>query len=165
MLLITITISLAAIVVAWAGTSYGFSIGGSQLYFNQREKALAEQFTIENVFFTKSQGYIDIFVRNVGATQVSVVAIYVDELPMAPTGTGPNGVTCTIPNGGLTLGTEASSSGVTSCNQAPNIADFTMKLRGFNANCPTQPWCSGDIFYIVVASGQGNQATFSAGAP
>ena len=167
MLMITITISLAAIVVAWAGTSYGFSTGGSQLYFNQRQKALAEQFTIENVFFTKSQGYIDIFVRNVGATQVSVVAIYVDELPMAPTGTGPNGVTtCTIPNGGLTLGTVASSSGVSLCAQTPNVADFTVKLaKGFNSNCPTQPWCSGDIFYIAVASAKGNQATYSAGAP
>ena len=166
MLMITITISLAAIVVAWAGTSYGFSTGGSQLYFNQRQQALEEQFTIENVFFTKSQRYIDIFVRNVGATQASIVAIYVSEIPMAPTGTGPNGVTCTIPNGGLTLGTVASSRGVSSCTQTPDVADFTIKLaNGFNSNCPTQPWCSGDIFYFVVASAKGNQATYSAGAP
>jgi hypothetical protein len=169
MMMITIAIALASLVVAWAGTSYGLYTGGSQLYFNQRQQALEEQFTIENVFFTKSQGYIDIFVRNVGATEVSVVAIYVDQIPKTPTGTGPNGATCTIPTGsppGLILGTVAASSGVTACDQKPNVADFTVQLQnGFNSNCPTQPWCSGDIFYIVVASAKGNQATYSGGAP
>ena len=120
MLMIAITISLASIVVAWAGTTYGLSTGGSALYFAQRQQALEESFVIENVFFTKSQGYIDIFVRNVGATLVSVVAIYVDGIPETPTGTG---TTCTIPSGsppGLVLGTVAASSGVTLCNKTPN---------------------------------------------
>jgi len=170
MMMITITLAIAAILVAWAGTTYGNYTGGSQLYFVQRQQALEEQFTIENVFFTKSQGYIDIFVRNVGATNVSVVAIYVDGIPMTPTGTGPNGATCTFSNSlnppALILGTVAASSGVTACTQMPNLADFTVKLNnGFNSNCGTQPWCSGDVFYIVVASGEGNQATYSAGAP
>lgn len=166
MMMITITLAIAAIVLAWAGTTYGNYTGGSQLYFVQRQQALEEQFTIENVFFTKSQGYIDIFVRNVGATNVSVVAIYVNGIPETPTGTGPNGPTCTIPSAGLTLGTVAASSGVSACAQSPNLADFTVKLNnGFNSNCPSQPWCSGDIFYIVVASGEGNQATYSGGAP
>jgi hypothetical protein len=160
LLMIIITLSLATLLVAWAGTTYGSFTGGSQLYFVQRQQAMEEQFTIENVFFTKSQGYIDIFVRNVGASQVSVVAIYVDEIPMTPTGTG---TTCTIP---LLLGTVAASSGVSACAQTPNVADFTVKLNnGFNSNCPAQPWCSGDVFYIVVASGKGNQATYSGGAP
>jgi len=167
--MILITMALASLLVAWATSTYGPNTGGSQLYFFQRQQALEEQFTIENVAFTKSQGYIDIFVRNVGATQVYVVAIYVDEIPMTPTGAGPNGVTCTIPTGsppGLLLGTVAASSGVAQCNKTPNVADFTVQLQnGFNSNCPTQPWCSGDIFYIVVASGEGNQATYSAGAP
>jgi hypothetical protein len=163
LLMIMITLSLATIIVAWAGTTYGSYTGGSQLYFVQRQQAMEEQFAIENVFFTKSQGYIDIFVRNVGASQVSVVAIYVDEIPMTPTGTG---TTCTIPNGGLLLGTVAASGGVSACAQTPNVADFTVKLNnGFNSNCPAQPWCSGDVFYIVVASGEGNQATYSGGAP
>jgi hypothetical protein len=166
LIMIMITLSLATLLVAWAGTTYGSYTGGSQLYFVQRQQALEEQFTIENVFFTKSQGYIDIFVRNVGASTVSVVAIYVDEIPMTPTGTGSNGATCTIASGGLLLGTVASSSGVSACTQTPNMADFTMKLNnGFNSNCPAQPWCSGDVFYIVVASGEGNQATYSGGAP
>jgi FlaG/FlaF family flagellin (archaellin) len=173
MLMITITLSLAAILVTWAGTSFGGFAGGSQLYFVQRQQALEEQFAIENVFFTKSQGYIDIFVRNVGASLVSVVAIYVDNIPEPPTGASrSNGgiASCTIPGGtpttppGLVLGT-TSSTGST-CTTTPNVVDFNVQLpNGFNANCPAQPWCSGDIFYIVVASGKGNQATYSVGAP
>jgi len=167
MFMILITISLAATLVAWAGASYGAFSGGSQLYFAQRQQALEEQFVIENVFLTKSQGYIDIFVRNVGASLVSVVAVYVDEVPETPTGVSrSNGAgSCTIPSGGLVLGT-SSSAGVSACNQAPNMVDFNVQLaNGFNANCPTQPWCTGDIFYIVVASGKGNQATYTVGAP
>jgi hypothetical protein len=177
MLMISITLSLAAILVAWAGTSFGGFSGGSQLYFVQRQQALEEQFVIENVFLTKSQGYIDIFVRNVGPSLVTVVAIYVDNIPETPTGASrPNGgiPSCTIPGGtpttppGLVLGTTSSTG--SACNQPspnqPNVVDFNLRLpSGFNANCPTQPWCSGDIFYIVVASGKGNQATYIVGAP
>ena len=163
LLMIMITLSLAAMLVAWAGTTYGAFTGGAAGFFFQRGQALQERFVIENVFSTKSQGYIDIFVRNVGASQVSVVAIYINGIPMTPTGTGQ---TCTIPSGGLLLGTVVSSSGVSACTQTPNVADFTVKLNnGFNSNCPAQPWCSGDVFYIVVASGKGNQATYSGGAP
>jgi len=167
MLMILITLSLVATVVVWAGTSFGAFSGGSQLYFVQRQQALEEQFVIENVFLTKSQGYIDIFVRNTGASLVGVVAIYVNGIPENPTGaSGSNGAgSCTIPSGGLVLGT-ASSSGVFTCNQTPNVADFNVQFaNGFNANCPTQPWCTGDILYIVVASGKGNQATDTVGAP
>jgi hypothetical protein len=167
LLVIMITLSLAATLVAWAGTTYGTFTGGAAGFFVLRGQALQERFVIENVFSTKSQGYVDIFVRNVGASQVSVVAIYVNGIPMTPTGTGPNGQpTCTFPSGGLPLGTVASSSGVSDCTQTPNVADFTVKLNnGFNSNCPDQPWCSGDVFYIVVASGKGNQAMYDAGAP
>ena len=112
MLMILITMALGSLLITWASTSYG-GFTGSSLYFVQRQQALEEQFTIENVFFTKSQGYIDIFVRNVGVTNVAVVAIYVDGIAETPTGTGPNGaVTCTIPSGsppGLVLGTAAAS--------------------------------------------------------
>jgi hypothetical protein len=171
MFMILITVSLAATVVAWAGTSFGESSGGSQLYFVQRQQALVEQFVIENVFLTKSQGYVDIFVRNVGASLVSVVAIYVDEIPETPTGASrSNGgiASCKIPLNvippGLVLGTTSSAG--SACNQTPNVVDFNVQFaNGFNANCPTQPWCTGDVFYIVVASGNGNQATYTVGAP
>jgi hypothetical protein len=167
MLMITITMGLAAIVVAWVGTTYGYFASGAEQYFILRQPAMAEQFTIENVFFTKSTGYIDIFVRNVGATLVKVVAVYVNGIQETPNQGGPNGASaCTIPSGGLVLGTVAASSGVTACNQKPNMADFSVQIAtGSNSNCPSQPWCSGDLFNIVVASGIGNQASYTAGAP
>jgi hypothetical protein len=154
MFMITITIALAAILVGWAANSYGLYTGGSQQYFVQRQQAMEERFTIENVFFNKSQRYIDIFVRNVGVTNVTIVAIYTGATLQQPTGIIRNGAaTCTIPSKGLILGVRSS-------------CDFNLQLNnGFNSNCPTQPWCSGDIFYIVVASGKGNQATYTGGAP
>jgi len=177
MFIIVIALSLASVLAFWSAGTFGASAGGSQLYFVQRQQALEEQFVIENVFFTKSPGYIDIFVRNVGASLVSVVAIYVDEVPETPTGCGHAGVcsnagiaSCTIPGGtsttppGLVLGT-TSSTGST-CSATPNMVDFNVQLaNGFNPNCPAQAWCSGDVFYIVVASGKGNQAAYTVGAP
>ena len=179
MFMIVIALSLASVLAFWSAGTFGASAGGSQLYFVQRQQALEEQFVIENVFFTKSLGYIDIFVRNVGASLVSVVAIYVDEVPETPTGCGHAGVcsnagvpSCTIPGGtsttppGLVLGTTSSPPSLPACNNMPNIVDFNVQLPlGFNPNCPTQSWCSGDVFYIVVASGKGNQAAYNVGAP
>ena len=80
MLMILITLSLAAILVAWAGTSYGSFTGGSQLYFAQRQQALQERFAIEMVFFNKtgSNHTLMVFVRNVGVQQITIVAIYVN---------------------------------------------------------------------------------------
>jgi len=181
MLMITITLSLSAVLVAWAGTTFGGFTAGSEPYFIQRQQALEEQFVIENVFLTKSLGYIDIFVRNDGASLLGVVAIYVDNIPETPTGlsdylvTGSKVGSCkfpasssTNPSGAFILGTTSSTG--TLCNQTPpnypNMVDFNLRLpNGFNPICSTQPWCSGDALYIVVASGKGNQATYTIGAP
>ena len=189
MLMILITMSLAAGLVAWAGTSYGGFTGGSQPYFVQRQGALEEQFVIENVYLTRSEpstGRIDIFVRNVGASIVGIVAVYVNEIPETPTGYPDNVVTssgqvgsCTFPSTSPTNPSGAFFLGTTSttppslgspCNQTPpdypNMVDFNVYITTvLNGNCPSQPWCSGDILYIAVASEQGNQATYSVGAP
>ena len=186
MLLILVIMSLAAALVAWAGTSFGGFAGGSEPYFVQRQQALEEQFVIENVFLTKSQGFIDIFVRNVGATIVGVVAVYVNEIPETPTGYSDPVVSssgqvgsCTFPSASSTNPSGAFFLGTTSstppplgsgCNQTPpnypNMVDFNVQIiTDLNGNCPTQPWCTGDILYITVASAQGNQVTYDVGAP
>ena len=186
MFMIVIALSLGTVLAVWSATTFGASSGGSQLYFVQRQQALEEQFVIENVFLTKSLGYIDIFVRNVGASLLGVVAIYVDNIPETPTGlsdylvTGSTVGSCkfpasssTNPSGAFFLGTTSSPyvPPSSACNLPqtppyPNMVDFNVQLaNGFNPNCPTQPWCSGDIFYIVVTSGKGNQATYTVGAP
>jgi len=139
MLMIAITLSLAAILVAWAGTSFGAFSSGSQLFFLQRGQAMQERFVIEFVNFTKSSDRIDIFVRNVGAEEINVVAIYVNGT--APTITGENG-SCTIPDDSLlTVG---------------EVCDFKLEWS---------TWTSGAIFNIVVASARGNQATYTARGP
>lgn len=81
-LMIAITLSLAAILVAWAGTSFGAFSGGSQLFFAQRGQALQERFVIEVVFFNiAGSNTMTIFVRNVGVIDIKLAAIYVNGNP------------------------------------------------------------------------------------
>jgi predicted permease len=160
MLMILITLSLAAILVAWAGSTYGAFTGGSQLFFLQRGQALQERLVVENVFFNASQNRILLFVRNVGLEQVNIVAIYV------------NGTTMTPQNAGSWLCTYQS--------QPPPLPSPSLLLTigavcEFNLNWTTQNpnlgtcahqtganWCTGDIFNIVIATGRGNQASYVA---
>jgi len=97
MLMILITLSLAAILVAWAGTTFGAFSGGSSLFFQQRGQALQERFVIENVYFDKYLQYpslvVRVFVRNVGVEEAVMVALYV--------------------NGGTPLGTAATTATAT----------------------------------------------------
>jgi hypothetical protein len=95
MLMILITLSLAAILVAWAGTTFGAFSGGSSLFFQQRGRALQERFVVENVYFDKYQSptVIRVFVRNVGVEETVIVALYV--------------------NGGTPLGTAATTATAT----------------------------------------------------
>ena len=79
MMMILITLSLAAILVAWAGTSFGAFSSGSQLFFAQRGQALQERFVIEVVFFNiAGSNTMTIFVRNVGVIDIKLTAIYVN---------------------------------------------------------------------------------------
>jgi len=146
MLMIAITLSLAAILVAWAGTTYGAFSSGSQLFFVQRGQALQERFVVENVFFNNSQNYIRVFVRNVGVQEIRVVAIYVN-------GTTPNqasGGTCTVPGVGgpppnppvlITVG---------------GVCEFRLAWTS---------WTSGAVYNFVVATARGNQVTYAARGP
>ena len=143
MLMILVTLSLAAILIAWAGTSYGTFTGGAQIFYAQRGQALQERFVVENVFFDKSQTSILVFVRNVGAEQVNIVALYVNGTNLTPTGSGS---TCTF-------------SGSPPANILPvgSVCEFSLNWGS--------TWASGSTFYIVVASSRGNQATFTVRGP
>ena len=150
MLMILITLSLAAILVAWAGTSYGAFTGGSQLYFAQRQQALQERFVIEMVSFNKTAPAhtLMVFVRNVGVQQITILAIYVN---------------------GTAAGTSALPLDTTKsylCTTLPitmpvgNVCEFRLTWGS------TSPyWASGSIFNFVVATARGNQATYSARGP
>jgi hypothetical protein len=147
MLMILITLSLAAILVAWAGSSYGAFAGGSQLFFQQRGQALQENFVIEEVFFNKtSPSYqIFVFVRNVGYININIVAIYVNGISLSPV-SGPSHGWCAFSGSPL-----SASLGVGS------VCDFSLNWGS--------AWTSGTIFDIVVASERGNQVATSTRGP
>jgi FlaG/FlaF family flagellin (archaellin) len=151
MLMILITLSLAAILVAWAGTTYGAFSGGSSLFFQQRGQALQERYAIEQVFFNKTNNVIMVFVRNVGTIEINLVAIYANGTSypgaggFSTTATIPNSTLCTIPDTGP--------------KQMPvqSVCEFDLIW--------TDSWSTGDIFIIVVATARGNQVTTTVRAP
>lgn len=171
MLMIAITLSLAAILVAWAGTSYGTFTGGSGLYFGQRQQALQERFVIENVFFNKTlpnpPNTLLIFVRNVGAIDIKIVALYVNGTSLSPQITSANGkgglVQCSIvpPN------YQTSALGVQGVPSSQSACEFNVVVTSIltGAALCSGTWCSGVIFTIVVTSARGNQATYTARGP
>jgi len=153
MMMIGITLSLAAILVAWAGQSYGAFSGGSQLFYQQRGQALQENFVIEEVFFNKtaSPQQIFVFVRNVGLININIVALYV------------NGTSLT-PVSGATHGW-CSFSGTSTSLGVGSVCDFSLNWPASACSPNYCPWVTGNIFYIVVASTRGNQVAYTARAP
>lgn len=147
MLMISITLALAAILVAWAGTTYGTFSSGSGIYFAQRGQALQERFVVENVFFNKTSGNtIMIFVRNVGTEDVNMVGLYVNGQSYS---TQPGSGLCVFasePSGqfGIDMGVGA-------------VCEFSIKWHS--------AWPPGTIFNFVVTTARGNRATFIARGP
>jgi hypothetical protein len=138
MLMISITLALAAILVAWAGTTYGTFSSGSGIYFAQRGQALQERFVVENVFFSTSGNKIMIFVRNVGTEDVNMVGLYINgDSYSTQAGSG----LCVLP---LDMGVGA-------------VCEFSINWG--------PAWPSGTIFNFVVTSARGNRATFTARGP
>jgi hypothetical protein len=161
MLMILITLSLAAILVAWAGSSYGAFAGGSQLFFQQRGQALQENFVIEEVFFEKNTtGQIFIFVRNVGVININIAAIY------------QNGTSITSSTTNFKIFQSSQCDNGAAQTQFPvtigvtQVCEFTWTppVSG-DAACSGSPWCSGDIFILVVASQRGNQVVTTMRGP
>jgi len=153
-MMIGITLSLAAILVAWAGQSYGAFSGGSQLFYQQRGQALQENFVIEEVFFNKTApDQIYIFVRNVGLININIVALYFNGTSQTPVSSG-HSSTCTF------SGSPSSASiGVGS------VCEFAVNWPTSSCSPNYCPWVTGDVFYIVAASLRGNQVTTTARAP
>ena len=174
MLMILITLSLAAILVAWAGTSYGAFSGGSQLYFAQRQQAMQEKLAIEEVFFNKTGTYhtLMVFVRNVGLQQITIAAIYVNGTSITAaalscfygcTAQGIAGYTgyCTLP---VTMAIGAACEffiGPPGTGYSPIAGTGAVACTGLSSG----QWCSGTLFNIVVATARGNQVTYSARGP
>ncbi len=155
MLMIGITLSLAAILVAWAGNSYGAFSGGSQLFYQQRGQALQENFVIEEVFFNRTAiQQIFVFVRNVGLININIVAIYVNGTSLTPSSERATG-------GATFSGTNPSSASL----GVGSVCEFSLTWPTCTYSPNYCPWVTGNIFYIVVASTRGNQVAYTARGP
>jgi hypothetical protein len=155
MLMILITISLATVVIAWAGTTYGTFAGVSQLFFQQSSQALPEKLVIENVFFVKASSLLKTFVRNVGVEQLLIVAIYVNGTTFTFTGaSGGKGVQVIIP-----CRAKLQPSNTWAVNETVgSVCEFDITITSMDSSCSPSPWCTGDLFYITVATARGNEA-------
>jgi hypothetical protein len=151
LMMITITMALAAILVAWAGTTYGAFAGGSQLFFVQRGQALQERFVIEYVYFiTTTPNTVKVFVRNVGAEQIQIASIYVNGKSFSGSSMGvqsPGPGVCILQNNAVTIPVAAGTS--------TSVCEFDI----------TTTWPSGSTVYVVAASLRGNQATYTVRGP
>lgn len=158
MLLIVITVSLAAIVVVWAGSTYGLFTGTAQKLFAQSGQALGESFTIENVFFLKSSSILKAFVRNVGAQPINIAAIYVNGTAYFPV----------QPNSGPLVVVSPCKvnqvNGVWAANMTVgSVCEFDLTIpNNMDNSCAPSAWCTGDVFNIVVATVRGNRAALTA---
>jgi FlaG/FlaF family flagellin (archaellin) len=188
MLMILITLSLAAILVAWAGTTFGAFSGGSSLFFQQRGQALQERFVIENVYFDKYLGAIRVFVRNVGVEETVIVALYVGGNPLPTAATTATATT----NGPLTtqsisgnfpyatstqyaIGTTFTSiTGTTTLSTSMGVVEILGPTYSIPVLLPvgtvcefrfTSSWTSGQVFTFVIATLRGDQFTYTATAP
>jgi FlaG/FlaF family flagellin (archaellin) len=162
MMMISITLALAAILVAWAGTSFGAFSGGTQVYFQQRGQALQERFVIEYVNFsvTNPTNGITLFVRNVGAEEINLAAIYVNGTSYTCTSSTCN----TFGVGSIEL---ANSNSL--CAAAQELSQNVVRI-GVGGVCQinlqwSAAWTAGSIFNIVAATTRGNQATVTSRAP
>jgi hypothetical protein len=163
-MMIGITLSLAAILVAWAGQSYGAFAGGSQLYYQQRGQALQENFVIEEVFFNKTApDQIYIFVRNVGLINVNIVAIYVNGTSLTPVSSG-HGSTCTF-SGTPSTCTQSTSPIASAIFGVGAVYEFAVNWPSCTYPPNYCPWNTGNVFFIVVTSLRGNQVAYTARAP
>lgn len=178
MLMILITLSLSAILVAWAGSTYGSFTGGSALYFAQRQQALQERFAIEMVFFNKtgSNHTLMVFVRNIGAVQITIVGLYVNGTSiqnsmLVSTGRvmplcAPSTIIPTL-SGTTTLGTTMPIGSVCEFFIGPPATTPYTPTGGAVAcsGLSSYQWCSGTLFNFVVTTARGNQDTYSAHGP
>lgn len=140
MLMICITLALASILVAWAGSNFGVFSSSSGIYFAQRGEALEERFVVENVFFnnTGTNHIIMVFVRNVGAQDVNIVGFYINGQSYSPRSAA---WLCRIP---VDIG-------------VGSACEFSIDWGS--------AWSSGTVFNIVATSARGNRATFAVRGP
>jgi len=140
MMMITITLGLAAILIAWTGSTYGIFTSGAQIFYSQRGQALQERFVAEEVYFNRNQHQLLVYVRNVGAEQINVTAIYLN-------GTAVQASSIVTTCGSISVG---------ALIPVNSVCQFTLNYSSIFPSLQT-----GSIVYIIIASTRGNRATFT----
>lgn len=145
LLMIMFMLSIASMLVAYAGTSYSALSYGYTLSFDQKEKALKERFVIEKAWTDHEDLPLDddilLFVRSVGLIEVSVVRIYVSQ-------------------GGIARVYSGSALGVRSpCTLQGNVVTMPVgSVCAFKLEWDGEDDLPPATTQIVVASQRGNQA-------
>jgi len=158
MMMIAITLSLSAILITWAGNSFGSFSSGSQLFFVQRGQALQERFVAEEVFFnaTSSNHNIMIFVRNVGLIDIKIARFYIS-----------TGTTTSTFSPSQSATASWLCQGMAGCVNPSGTTYFDLPVQQvveFNFNYGSS-WTTGTVFTIVVATLRGNQVATTARGP
>ena len=147
-LMTVLTITLGTVAVIWASQTFGLYQGSAGIFYNSRAAALRESLAIEDVWFynaassncgnpgTGTYNCINITVRNTGAIEAKIVAIYIN-------GTSKTPVSPSLP---FTINIESAKTFV-----------FQYKTGGWGTQ--TKP------YYIQIASARGNQVSAYWGYP
>jgi len=131
-LMVMAVFALGTILFAWATSSFGMYQGGAGVWFINRGDAMKERLVIEYVDFTGTfHQYMDIYVRNVGKMDLNLAAIYVN-------GTIASTVSPSLPKT-VTVG---------------NVQMLRVSLLD-----PLDPWGTGCLSAVMVATSRGNSAT------
>lgn len=156
MMMITITLGLAAILIAWTGSTYGLFASGAQIFYQQRGQAMQERFVVENVFSntTVNPMQVFVFVRNVGVEQINVVAIYINGICVPSTGLyGTMQENCSGTS-------DPNCQSLTDCITVGSVGEYIINLADSGSLRTLFPLTTGSILYIVAATARGNRATY-----
>jgi len=82
LLVVTMVVSLGTMLFIWTTGVMGMYQGGAGVWFSTRSEVMKERLAIEEVWFTNAVGQdrknITIYVRNVGANEIKISAVYVN---------------------------------------------------------------------------------------
>lgn len=76
-LMTTLAIMMGTLVVFWASQTLGTYQGSAGVFFTNRGAALKESFVVEDIWFYSSNK-VNVTIRNVGAIEIKIVAVYLN---------------------------------------------------------------------------------------
>ena len=128
-IVITMVISLGTMLYVWTTGVMGTYQGAAGIWFSTRSEVMKERLAIEEVWFTNiapgDQKNITIYMRNVGANEIKIAAVYVNSTQ-------------------AWTGTKAINIG--------QVSRISLDLRLLTAN---NKWGKGCVTYISVATLRG----------